>query len=354
MQLVDASFEEGASRRPACTESRRRAAASSAAPPSRPPWRSSRPAAASLSTSRGSRPTGIGIATASLGATGIPDTLIHVNAGSRRRVRPACEQPGAGASSSRWWEPATRSTGSLPPRAGGGSALLTLKNSTVTGFAHDLTASGDPISLAGIAVSYSNYGSTTVLPGGLITPGFGNHNVPPGFVDVAAGDFHLRHDSPLLDSGDDICGAGLHGPRRPAARGRQRRVRRPARRHRRLRVPAGRPGGADLRARLRDGRRALELERRRIERPRPGRRADLCMDVRRRRRCERREHLARLRGSGHVHGDSARDRSDGAGGDHDEERRDRRRARAGRAARRRLRHSGRAAGGHARSRSLRD
>ena len=57
-------------------------------------------------------------------------------------------------------------------------------------------------------MSYSNYGSTTVLAGGSITPGFGNHNVPPGFVDAAAGDFHLRHDSPLLDSGNDIWGPG--------------------------------------------------------------------------------------------------------------------------------------------------
>jgi hypothetical protein len=150
---------------------------------------------------------GIGIATPSNGPTDIDNTLIHVSAGTG-------DEYGLLASNSVDARQLTVAGtgdpkhGIVVSKTGGGSALLKLQNSTVTGFAHDLTASGDPISLAGIAVSYSNYGSTTVLAGGSITPGFGNHNVPPGFVDAAAGDFHLRHDSPLLDSGNDIWGPG--------------------------------------------------------------------------------------------------------------------------------------------------
>ena len=148
----------------------------------------------------------VGIATGS-GAAGITDTLIHVSGG-------AGDEYGLLATSNVQAQQltvvgtGTPKHGLIASRAGGGSALLKLQNSTVTGFAHDLTASGDPISLAGIAVSYSNYESTTVLPGGAITPGFGNLSVPPGFVDAAAGDFHLRHDSPLLDRGDDIIPPG--------------------------------------------------------------------------------------------------------------------------------------------------
>jgi hypothetical protein len=148
----------------------------------------------------------VGIATGS-GAAGITDTLIHVSGG-------AGDEYGLLATSNVQAQQltvvgtGTPKHGLIASRAGGGSALLKLQNSSVTGFAHDLTASGDPISLAGIAVSYSNYESTTVLPGGAITPGFGNLSVPPGFVDAAAGDFHLRHDSPLLDRGDDIIPPG--------------------------------------------------------------------------------------------------------------------------------------------------
>ncbi len=151
--------------------------------------------------------TGIGVATANLGASGITDTLIHVKAGSG-------DQYGLLANSQVQAQQLTVvGTGSpkhgvIVSKAGGGSALVTLKNSTVTGFVHDLTAMGDGISLAGIAVTYSNYASATSLPGGTVTPGSGNVNVPPGFVDAAAGDFHLRHDSPLLDSGNDIIPPG--------------------------------------------------------------------------------------------------------------------------------------------------
>ena len=148
----------------------------------------------------------VGIATGS-GAAGITDTLIHVSGGAGdeygllARSNVQAQQltvVGTG----------TPKHGLIASRAGGGSALVKLENSTVSGFVHDLAAVGDGISLAGVAVSYSNYATATALPGGMVTPGFGNLNVPPGFVDVGAGDFHLRHDSPLLDMGDDIIPPG--------------------------------------------------------------------------------------------------------------------------------------------------
>jgi hypothetical protein len=89
-------------------------------------------------------------------------------------------------------------------RLGGGSALHELDNSTVTGFDNDLSAASDGLSLAGISVAYSNYSSTLVSPGGTITPGAGNIDVAPGFANAAVGDFHLRHDSPLIDGGHDL------------------------------------------------------------------------------------------------------------------------------------------------------
>jgi PKD domain len=148
----------------------------------------------------------VGIATGS-GAAGITDTLIHVRGG-------VGDESGLLATSNVQAEQltvvgtGTPKHGLVASRAGGGSALVKLQNSTVSGFVHDLAAMGDGISLAGVAVSYSNYATATALPGGTVTPGFGNLNVPPGFVDAGAGDFHLRHDSPLLDMGDDIIPPG--------------------------------------------------------------------------------------------------------------------------------------------------
>ena len=86
-------------------------------------------------------------------------------------------------------------------RQGGGSALHTLDNSTVTGFENDLSAGADGLSLASIAVKYSNYATKLVSPGGVVNPTGDVMNVAPGFGDPAAGNFHLRHDSPLVDAG---------------------------------------------------------------------------------------------------------------------------------------------------------
>jgi hypothetical protein len=139
--------------------------------------------------------------------TEISDTLIHVKGG------PATAY-GMVASASVLSEHLTvvgtggPKHGLLASKTGGGSALLTVKNSTVTGFAHDLAATADGISLAGISASYSNYATASVLPGGIITQGSGNLNVTPGFVDAAGGDFHLRHHSSLLDMGNDLAAPG--------------------------------------------------------------------------------------------------------------------------------------------------
>jgi len=87
---------------------------------------------------------------------------------------------------------------------GGGLASLALANSIVTGFEHDVSAGADPLSLASVSTSYSNYSGKLVSPGGVINEGSGNLDVDPGFVNPARADFHLRHDSPLIDIADDI------------------------------------------------------------------------------------------------------------------------------------------------------
>jgi hypothetical protein len=207
VQLIDASFEEGSVTAPGLhgIETTGGAFVGSSSISAAVALKSS---GGGLSLSRSRIETDrVGIATPSNGPTDIDNTLIHVSAGSGDEYG-LLAGSNVDARQLTVVGTGTPKHGIVVSKAGGGSALLKLQNSTVTGFAHDLTASGDPISLAGIAVSYSNYESTTVLPGGVITPGNGNLSVPPGFVDAAAGDFHLRHDSPLLDSGNDIWAPG--------------------------------------------------------------------------------------------------------------------------------------------------
>jgi hypothetical protein len=96
-------------------------------------------------------------------------------------------------------------------RVGGGTASVDLDNSTITGFDHDLSAGADPISLANVKVDFSNFATKLEAPGGAITGGAGNVNVVPGFADAVGGNFHLRHDSPLIDSAQDIGQSNLEG-----------------------------------------------------------------------------------------------------------------------------------------------
>ena len=159
--------------------------------------------------------------------TQLYDTLIHVTGGPAVEHAVATNAPLTGHQLTLVGTGASR-YGLLASRSGGGSTLVTLRSSTVTGFEDDLVAAGDPISLAGIAASYSNYNTSLELPGGSISGGAGNLDVAPGFADPANGDFHLRHDSPLLDMGEhlpvfdeidvdlnprSVDGDGANGPR---------------------------------------------------------------------------------------------------------------------------------------------
>ena len=100
-------------------------------------------------------------------------------------------------------------------RQGGGTALQTLDNSTVTGFESDLSAGADGLSIARIEVKFSNYLTKLVSPGGVIANASDIMSFPPGFGDPAAGNFHPSHDSPLIDAGqvagvmNDLDLAGL-------------------------------------------------------------------------------------------------------------------------------------------------
>jgi hypothetical protein len=128
------------------------------------------------------------------------DSLIHVNAGdgieygilgTREATVRHVTMVGTGAPT----------YGMRAYRQGGGSALQTLDNSTVTGFENDLSAGADGLSLASITVKYSNYATKLESPGGAVNNATDIMNVAPGFGDPAAGNFHLRHDSPLVDAG---------------------------------------------------------------------------------------------------------------------------------------------------------
>jgi PKD domain len=88
------------------------------------------------------------------------------------------------------------------------SASLTLANSTVTGFEVDVSAGADALGAASVWTSYSNYSSELISAGGSINEGDGNVDVDPRFVDPARANFHLRHDSPLIDMGDGIVWPG--------------------------------------------------------------------------------------------------------------------------------------------------
>jgi len=136
-------------------------------------------------------------------AAQLMDTLIHVSGGGGFQHGVATNAP-LTASQVTVVGTGAPEYGILASRAGGGSTPVTVRSSSVTGFQSDLVAAGDAISLAGVSVSYSNYAGELELSGGSIVPGAGNLNVAPAFVDPASGDFHLRHDSPLVDMGQAV------------------------------------------------------------------------------------------------------------------------------------------------------
>jgi hypothetical protein len=90
-------------------------------------------------------------------------------------------------------------------KLGGATAYASVSRSTVTGFEHDLSTGADALSHSTIVANRSNFWGVQQLSGGELISGIGNLAVAPRFVDPAAGDFHLRHDSPLIDTGAGIA-----------------------------------------------------------------------------------------------------------------------------------------------------
>ena len=90
----------------------------------------------------------------------------------------------------------------------GKASTATLRDSVIAGVGHaiSLTAAGAG-SVASLTTSFSSYETAGVLrsgSGGAATPALQPASNPlsttPGFVDAAAGDWRLRHDSPLVDA----------------------------------------------------------------------------------------------------------------------------------------------------------
>jgi hypothetical protein len=86
------------------------------------------------------------------------------------------------------------------------NSSVTLANSIVRGPAgsHSLAASESNSGTATVAVHHSDYDHLTVSEtgGGAVTPGAGNINLDPGFIDPASGDYSLRSGAMVVDKGD--------------------------------------------------------------------------------------------------------------------------------------------------------
>ena len=104
----------------------------------------------------------------------------------------------------------------------GNIAGAVLRNVAISGVDTHLSRVGTPVppgcpmpcfTVAGIAnldVDYSSYDPAQVTDSGpgAFTAGASNTSTAPSFVDAAAGDYRLRHDSALIDAGDPASPAG--------------------------------------------------------------------------------------------------------------------------------------------------
>jgi len=90
---------------------------------------------------------------------------------------------------------------------GGGASGGTLLNCTVTGNGSDWNGGGTSGSILTNCIVYGNHCPTG--PTSNYVGGSASHcwiGVDPRFVDPASDDFHLRYDSPCIDSGTDLTG----------------------------------------------------------------------------------------------------------------------------------------------------
>lgn len=107
---------------------------------------------------------------------------------------------------------ATNSNGGVAGATGIGGPCphveLVLRNSILRGFDNDLVRTATSIGCSGaasadtdVAFSVFDPGSLTESAAGAITTGRGNRNVNPRFANQAAGNFHLKASSPVIDRG---------------------------------------------------------------------------------------------------------------------------------------------------------
>ena len=83
----------------------------------------------------------------------------------------------------------------------GGTAHVGVRDTIVAGPGNHLGTTELTGGTASIDVDYSDYSSTVTAGGGTITPGVHNVDLSPGFLNAAARDYRLAHDSQLIDIG---------------------------------------------------------------------------------------------------------------------------------------------------------
>ena len=87
------------------------------------------------------------------------------------------------------------------------TSALTVTNSILRGFTDLGVCFGNNGGTANLTLGFDDVhvGTTACSGPGTFTPGTGNVDIEPGFVDEDAGDYRLRFDSELIDAGDPTC-----------------------------------------------------------------------------------------------------------------------------------------------------